>query len=681
MHALRTLDVWDTLLRRRCDPDVIKLLTCRHLWLRHHDGLLPSYRDPWRILQERCAVEGELAQASQRGGQDDEYTLAAVLELVLRRVWQPQLRHPQSLIHDLINFELEVEIANTYADSEILEWLVQYPARQTLFLSDFYMTADQIQYVLNYHGLASLVQRGLSSCDVGLNKRSGRLFKHVHEAYGVAPSEHLHIGDNPHADVEVPQRLGVKALHYRPEAESQNRQRLRGMFQDRNLLHTFITKRVLAEMVTAGRSPAPQAAYELGVQIAPLFVGFCLEIAEQALIQNSELIAFFTREGEFFMRLFQELFADDCCAGNRLPPVQLLEVSRLSTFCASLRDISTTEMMRVWTLYSTQSMQGLASTLGLDVALLDPILSRHNLDLLSPIQYPWNDPRVVELFADREFLAMVDHKRQADRKVLIQYLARMGLHAGLQRITIVDIGWRGTIQDNLAHLYSGTHFSGIYLGLSRFLNQQPANVSKRAFGPDLNNAVDFSHLLDVVSPMEMICNSPHGSTIGYQEDPMGVTWATRLSESSENEVFDSFTRHLQDGVVEAARIWAESTEQQGITAAELRPAALAIWDRLIRQSPMAMAEAHSALRHNEQFGVGEFVCQGDTLRLRTILQMPMRAEARKAVVLFVRSRPWRHAIWHRRDLTFYKRLALITLLSAAELIRRPYRQFKRVRRR
>lgn len=679
MHALRTLDVWDTLLRRRCDPDVIKLLTCRHLWLCHHDNLLPSYRDPWGLLHERCAVEGDLARTSQQGDQDDEYTLAAVVELLLRRVWQPQIRLPRSLEQDLISFELQMEIASTYADSGIRQWLLQHPARETIFLSDFYMSAEQIKLILSHHSLADLAPFGVSSCDVGLNKRSGRLFGYIHETYGVAPSEHLHIGDNSYADVEVPRRLGVEAMHYRPEMAAHERERLRLMFQDRTLLHASIAEKSLAEAPTVGRSPEAQAAYALGVQIAPLFVGFCLEIAEQALIHHSKRIFFFTREGEFFLRLFQELFPDSCCAGHRLPSAQLLEVSRLSTFCASLREISTAELMRVWTLYSTQSMQGLSSTLGLDGSLLEPLLTRHHLDLETPILHPWEDSRIVNLFADIDFVAMVDLKRQDDRRLLMHYLAGKGLLAGLESITIVDIGWRGTIQDNLAHLFPPTRFNGVYMGLSRFLNRQPVNGSKKAFGPDLNQADDFAHLLDVVSPMEMICNSPHGSTIGYQSTPEGCTQAIRLADPSENDVFESFTCHLQDGVLDSARHWAELTDQQGITAAELRPVAMAIWERLIKQTPQAMVMAHSALSHNEMFGVGEFVRQGDTLRLMALLQSPLRAEARKDVVHFVRSRPWRHAILRRRDLPLYKRLTLISLLSAGELLRRPYRKFKRLR--
>ena len=39
MTALRLFDVWDTLLRRRCHPDEVKLATAAHVYFRFFDRL------------------------------------------------------------------------------------------------------------------------------------------------------------------------------------------------------------------------------------------------------------------------------------------------------------------------------------------------------------------------------------------------------------------------------------------------------------------------------------------------------------------------------------------------------------------------------------------------------------------------------------------------------------------
>jgi hypothetical protein len=85
------------------------------------------------------------------------------------------------------------------------------------------------------------------------------------------------------------------------------------------------------------------------------------------------------------------------------------------------------------------------------------------------------------------------------------------------KVCIVDVGWRGTIHDNIALLYPNIHFTGVYLGLQKFLNDQPSNTSKFAFGPNLNHQLEYPHFLDSVAPIEMITNSPSGSVTGYEE--------------------------------------------------------------------------------------------------------------------------------------------------------------------
>lgn len=679
MHLLRTLDVWDTLLRRRCHPDVIKLIACQHLLLGFADKLQSIYHNPWILLRERCQVEGDLAHNATLSGTDDEYLLDDVLQQLIQRAWIAGQAIPSDLIENLIEFEITLEISSSYADDGIIEFLNDYPAERTIFLSDFYMPAQSISRILREKGLHSIVSVGHSSCDVGLNKRSGNLFRHIYANYLIHPKNHLHIGDNTYSDVEVPRQLGARSIEYRPYHATEKRILLDQMFQDRSSLHKWISQKTLASLDNHSQSAEikTHAIRQLGVEAAPLIIGFCLDVAEQSLINRSECIAFFTREGEFFKAVFEVLFPKGFLAGHQLAPTTLFEVSRLSTFCASLREVSINEMMRVWNLYSTQSMHGLISTLGLDPGAIISIIQNHGLDLYTSIQYPWRDERVIALFADPKFLALVYEKRDKDQELLRHYLIGKGLSMSTKSIQIVDVGWRGTIQDNLAFLFPQTLFYGEYLGLSKFLNEQPSNTVKRAYGPDLNLVDDMAHLLDSVSPIEMLCNSPNGSTVGYSISSDLKPSAIRAVDAAENSVFDCFTSEFQQGVLEAARLWSKYIEEHGITAIELRDEACSVWNQLISQSPKAMAEAYASLRHNETFGVGGFIYQGETILLRHVLAAPFKTNSRKRVFQYILSRPWRNALWRRNDLSLHKRVILVCLLMLADAVREPYKLIKR----
>ena len=121
----------------------------------------------------------------------------------------------------------------------------------------------------------------------------------------------------------------------------------------------------------------------------------------------------------------------------------------------------------------------------------------------------------------------------------------------LKEIGIVDIGWRGSIQDNLAHLYPERRFHGHYLGLAPWFNPQSPNGTKSAYGPDLNQSTNHRELMNAVDLMEMLCNSAGGTTRGYRESEQGIE-AVREVNPAENRAWETYSGQFQAGVLEAA---------------------------------------------------------------------------------------------------------------------------------
>lgn len=671
IHALRTVDVWDTLLRRRVHPDFSKLASARQLVLAGFSGLAEEYRDCWRVYRERCAIEGELVAT---GARDGEYELLEVLRRLLQRVCADKERIPEGLAGQLAEYELAFELQHTYADPQIRALLEKYPARKTLFLSDFYMPASWLRTLLVRHGLDDLLDGGLSSADVGANKRSGKLFEHVHSMLGISPAEHLHVGDHEHADVAVPQRLGIQAVHYLPEEEHALRLSRARFFSDRQGLFEELDRqaRLAAEGDRKNLTGKARAAFSLGLQAAPLFIGFVLHVAEVALQQRLERIWFFTREGEFFLRIWQQLFPDNTLAGLSLPVARTLAVSRLASFAASLQDVSTTEMMRVWNLYSTQSMAALMKTLGLRPQDCDAMAQRYGLPVQEKITYPWQDGRVQKLFADSGFQALIREKILSDRAALSAYLNEQGWHEGPGRTGIVDIGWRGTIQDNLALLRPASEVHGQYLGLQKVLNPQPENVRKSAYGPDLNLGRDGQALLDDVSLLEMLCNAPTGSVMAYERNEEGKMIPQRLVDEAENAVHDEFTRYFQQAVLSVAASWAGALQSHVVSSADLRPAALSVWQALVQQADRNLAETYLQLNHNEVFGVGGFVSKREVPAPGDLFLGIFSRRIRQDVILFLRQTQWVSVIRSRRDLGFAHRQLLVAVMLLA-------RGYKRLR--
>ena len=671
MHKLRTIDVWDTLLRRKAHPDFSKLISARALSLSHGAELAMPFKDPWAIFRERCAIEGELARAPQGG--DGEYEAQDVLVRMLDRVLLSKEQIDlQAMADGLAELELQFELRHTYPDPEFSIFSQAYPAKKSLFLSDFYMSAEQIKRLLQRHGLDTLVEDGISSCDVSLNKRSGKLFGYVHDQYGVKPQEHVHIGDNRHADVEMPKKMGIQAVHFLPVAEHRKRQERAAFFHDRLALFRYLAEEVWqgARDEAEGLQGEARSAYLLGIRAAPLLVGFILHVAERALLDNVERLYFFTREGELYLRLWRAIFPENRLAGLVLPPADLLEVSRISTFCASLREISTGELMRLWNLYSTQSIFALLKTLGLDADAFAEVCHAHDLDLKADVVYPWQDDRVQALFKDPRFRGPVDAKIEDDRSRLLDYLNQHGWRPGLGRVGIVDIGWRGTIQDNLAYLQPETRISGYYLGLQRFLNPQPENCSKSAFGPDANKSTDYLNLLDAVSLIEMLCNSPNGSVTGYTRNAEGRMSAIRAVDEGENAVHHDFVAHFQKGVLFASQLWADYVDSHVILSVELRDSGCAVWHELVAKTNQDLAQAYASLSHNEVFGVGSFVDKSAVPSVWQFFQGVFSRQRRQEVILYIRQTQWVAGIFGRKDLGLTHKMLLVSVLLLGRCYKR-----------
>lgn len=662
MYKLRTIDVWDTLLRRTGHPDFSKLISARNISLAHGAELAAPFQTHMSIFRERCAIEGEIANASGEG----EYEMGEVLLKLLRRILVcPDHLDLSALAAELADLEFNFEINHTYPDPDILIFSYKYKAQLTLFLSDFYMTADRILQLLTHHGLDNFVSDGISSCEIGLNKRSGKLFKYVHQKYGLKPHEHVHIGDNLHADVAIPKQLGVEAVHFQPIKEHKKRLERSTFLHDRQALFNNLAETVWANAQEEANKlqGEKRSAYLLGIRTAPLLIGFMLYIAERAMADKIERLYFFTREGEFYQRVWQTVFPQSSLAGLELVPAELLEVSRIATFSPSLQEISTTELMRVWNLYSTQSIFALIKTMGLEIDAFEEICQSHNLDHKEDLVYPWKDVRVQALLQDHRFRDIVQAKIERDRLLLLSYLDQRGWHQNLSKVGVVDIGWRGTIQDNLAYLRAETHISGYYLGLKNFLNQQPKNCIKSAFGPDANKSSDYLSVLDAVSMIEMLCNSPNGSVTGYDKNDNGNITAIRIIDDGENAVHHRFGAYFQDGVLFASQHWGGYVDSYVICSDELRDAAYASWIELVSKPHNDLCQAYASLSHNEVFGVGGFINKSAVPSPKQLFKGIFSKRVRNEVISYIRQTQWVHSIWGRKDLGLFHKLLLMIVLQ------------------
>lgn len=667
---LKTVDVWDTILRRNCHPDFIKRSTAYYFFLKYH--ALHKVDSVDQLFTKRVETERAIGQKNKDLGYDDEYLIQDVMLQWVENYISAQQYDTTAISHELYSWEIEQEKKNIYLDPDIKEFLAQYPSDITLFLSDFYTSSADLKELLLSAGLnTSVISDGISSIDERLNKRSGRLFDFVQNKYQLSPVDWIHIGDNEWSDVQMPASKGIQSIRYLPSQQHQLREQKEFLWRKNEELTEAITNDILKEYT---KSKALPVDFQLGLKTTPLIAGFCLKILEQAITSKCEKILFFTREGEFFIKamdiLIKNLKAN--ISEIKIPEIDILEVSRLATFAPSLQDISLKEMMRVWNLYSTQSISSLFKTLNVAPIKFQSFIEKYGIPVDEQIQYPWQDSRIQQLFDDSSFKETLWQHVIQQRAILKRYFKTKGLRDDVNtRICVVDVGWRGTIHDNIALLYPNIHFTGVYLGLQKFLNEQPLNTSKVAFGPDLNHQLEYPHFLDSVAPIEMITNSPSGSVIGYGEEN-GKLVAIRSVNDDENSAWHNFTKTFQEGILAGMEYFSSTVLSYGLTHDIVRDYALKVWDVLISGNNKSLTDAFNNLNHNETFGLGGYVKKSHVPSTYEILSALWNKDHRRNLIDFIKANQWSDGIRNRDNLPWLNKNILALTIDLAVFYKRKF---------
>lgn len=402
----------------------------------------------------------------------------------------------------------------------------------------------------------------------------------------------------------------------------------------------------------------------LGRRFAPLFEAFVRWVVEQVQQAGLDRVYYFTREGEFFAAIHRTVFPPTA----RVPRPIVLEVSRLATFAASLSAISPEGLAGLWKRYPQQTPRSVLTSLGLRAEDLPNRAARWNLSEDEPLDPA--DGRWHALLGDERNAQWLEEHRAAQRAALDAYLARQGWSHADGRTAVVDIGWHGTIQDHLSRVRPACEIRGYYFGLMPYRTPAPNGLGSPTLSCDSAEApfrksfvTEFlaegdHHLagqfLKFVGPMEMLCNAPGGSVVGYAFADSGAR-AVRRASPGEERIFEQCTRHFQAGVLQSLR----AGDSSGVVGRNQWPERAHCW-RLLRElmidPPRLIAIAHDRLLHDESFGLGRHVAMRQWIPARMYWEALFSASARKRLWQQLTTVPWPHGYLVARRLRWVCRL-------------------------
>ena len=323
-----------------------------------------------------------------------------------------------------------------------------------------------------------------------------------------------------------------------------------------------------------------------------------------------------------------------------MPKAELIEVSRVATFAASLDEFNVQNLLRIWSQYRAQSMKALFKSLDIDIEKYDEYFKKYDIDKEMTIYEPWFNFKVTTLLQDKEFKKEIEKELKEKREKLLEYLKGKGIeNKEGNKIYLVDIGWRGTIQDNLAFILDKVHIEGGYIALFDYYNPQRENVAKRALIRD--SKVTWEYVALTLTIYEMMFSSDTKSVAGYENGK-----AIRKGKKEEVDFVKNIIIPIREGMIDGAKYIAKFMKERDIME-DMYLGYLYNLAREIKENPSKiLVEAYYSLVYNETFGTGEYLNGRQKV-----------TGLKRFNIIYVRNlmrnEPWKESLIVGNDLGFY----------------------------
>lgn len=567
--SVLSLDVFDTALWRRVPrpTDVFAMLASR---LRSQ-GRCPSWVTDASFRQMRIAAEQEAR--ARRGSLGGEVSLFDIWRAMPLSLFEP------AVLEEFVEAEVDLERRITVVDLDIanIAGLARKNDIPVILVSDTYFTEDQLSYLLDRPQLEFLHgARVFRSHQHGVDKASG-LWPIVLNDLALSPEQLVHIGDNEVADHTVPAGLDIRTVHYRRIDDGF----ARVLEREQECLDPFgpfgaridaangdfgLTSLRARTLQSSARttSSAIDMAWRYGASVlGPVLTGFAEWVARRAHTCGTPVVWCPMREGTLLARLVNDAAQARGWAVEAKP----IWLSRQVTSLAAIDRVD------------QESISGFVRR------SYRPTV-RHILRLLRlrPGDVPCLADQLDTLLdqeeiVDRVSLALTETPHLRNRLAVTVTGARERLltalrHSGAMdcsELTLVDLGWGGTIQLQLARALriarTGIAPSGLYLALDeRSTRLYQAGLRAEGYlGQSGHPSAVVAACSRSPEVIEQCVNAVCGSLIDFAEDGSPVLGPSSGAPSQDverqavQEGISAFQQHWNRYIVESEGEWPDLT--------------------------------------------------------------------------------------------------------------------------
>lgn len=404
--------------------------------------------------------------------------------------------------------------------------------KKIAWTSDMYLPESFFHALAERNGLQPDHYLVSSACNC-TKRDDGALFDLLAERLECAPSDILHIGDNPLGDVQRARERGLRVLQYLPPEFSKVTSALSPAASLGLGLSRYATYQ-----------PAADAWWQLGWQFGgPVMRSFLDWVCGQASRDGVDRIVFVARDGFLLHELHQKI-------GNAGIESIYLRGSRVSFSLAALRE----ENFPAYVSFLMSGSEGITladlfTRMGVDLpdeAVLLDVGLKGNVRI-----FPGNFAQIERfLCAMRPTILRVAREV---RKGLHRYLLDLGLQEGM-RVAFVDVGWSGTTQKAFIDAVRDMlplDVVGYYLGLSAPVRnlERSKGIRMRVFSESTGmTSRDAEELYRNRAVVELFFSAPHPTTIGYRPQSIGDAFFVEDKERGVDYSIGSVVNMINTGI-------------------------------------------------------------------------------------------------------------------------------------
>lgn len=513
-------DFFDTLVYRVVVPEDTKRLAAKQLGVLIGEELAGNL-----LYYHRCKLEAEMCQQNAAAGGDPEFNFLLFASQFYSCLKTEYTGFPEHLSEtDFTQWVLDIELATEKQVQKlkpgVIALLDAIRRKQICMaiVSDFYVPGEHFRVFLKHHGIAEHFEQVFISADHGVKKSSGRLYDQVFSRFGCSPENVVMIGDNPHSDSMMARKKGIRAFSVAKFSGQ----------SDSGSAQTFYS---VKEVETDIQSILSENGGDVFPEIGAVLYRFIFLLFQKLVTANVKQVFFFSKEGEFLKVLFDQFQKERF--GSKVIQTHYLLVSRKSTYICALKPLDQERFTGIFQQYRKISPKDFLLSLNITESEAREVCQNASVAYDRRIANFNQSDQFHAILQTQSFRLLYESKRTDQRHLFLEYLTSFNVDFSKNGLHIVDVGWKGSIQDNLFNIFERKiPINGYYIGLLYPTNLTPMNQKHGVLFSNHPQKTDFYDVYrSNTSLFEIALGATHGSADQYIKftDPKRLETAVQVA--------------------------------------------------------------------------------------------------------------------------------------------------------